>query len=271
MCYNISPFKLNKESGQELKTDISSDVIEGSKRHFPSRYRVTVESIKRLIPNWELIFLDRSEMDEFVRGHFPDYFDFFNNLLYDEQRYNLMKYMFLYVNGGVAIDLNLQLLQSLDTLFSNIENVSLYTVFNATFHNYLSTSFIAAMPKCPIFTDILKEAKNPLPGWVYGRFLYTEVSTGSYLFTRLVKSSRIPCLMLSSELILPCNLCQKRCYNCDSYFKLLAKINPSYEEEVYRFLYCNWRELGLFFIILLVMYFMIKIFSSRQRKHTKKS
>lgn len=269
LCYNVSPFKSNKETDQELKTDIGSDNIERTKKYFPSRYRIVIESIKTLLSDWELVFYDKEAMDNFVKEHFPDYFIFYDKLLYDEQKYNLMKYMFLYINGGVSIDLNLQVLQSLDSLFNNIENVSLYTIHHNIFHNYLSTSFIAAVPKCPIFTKILETAKNPLPGWVYGKFLYVEVSTGYYMLTKIIKSSNIPYVVFPTDLVLPCGTCQKRCYNYYSYFKLLQKINPCYEEELYKFIYCNWKECGLFLMILLIMAVFIKLFIGRKHKNRK--
>ena len=72
---------------------------------------------------------DEENLD-FVKTHFPDYLSLYLNLPRDIMRADVIRYMWLYIKGGVYIDLDYEAIKPFDSLFASGE---LYLVESPNF------------------------------------------------------------------------------------------------------------------------------------------
>lgn len=57
-------------------------------------------------PDWEYHLWNGEEMDELVARHFPEYLSMYRSFPYNVQRWDTIRYMILYVYGGLYTDLD---------------------------------------------------------------------------------------------------------------------------------------------------------------------
>ncbi|KAE8136327.1 hypothetical protein BDV38DRAFT_272153 [Aspergillus pseudotamarii] len=74
------------------------------------------EECLRIHPGWKTHTWDDTAANQFVRDHFPDLQDIWNNYPYLVQKVDALRYMILYIHGGAILDLDLVCKRSLEPL-----------------------------------------------------------------------------------------------------------------------------------------------------------
>lgn len=82
----------------------------------PVRLQILAETWKEKNPDWEYHLWNGDEMDELVSTHFPYFLSTYNSFSYNVQRWDAIRYMLLYVHGGVYTDLDTECFRSIDAL-----------------------------------------------------------------------------------------------------------------------------------------------------------
>ena len=87
----------------------------------PERLQILSESWKEENPDWEYHLWTEKEMDKLVETHFPKYLSFYKDLPYDIQRWDTIRYMILFLYGGVYVDLDSECFHSINPLMENVK------------------------------------------------------------------------------------------------------------------------------------------------------
>src|SRR5438128_2739326 len=83
----------------------------------PDKWSSSPASIDHYMPTWDYVLMTDELNLKFVKMHFPEYLDVYTSFPYNIQRADAIRYMWLYVNGGVYLDLDYELTEPLDSLF----------------------------------------------------------------------------------------------------------------------------------------------------------
>ncbi len=101
---------------------IIHQVWEGHREpQIPTRLKILSETWKEKNPSWEYRLWGKNEMDELLRTHFADFEPTYREFKHDVQRWDAIRYMILYIYGGVYTDLDTECYRSIDTLLEDKE------------------------------------------------------------------------------------------------------------------------------------------------------
>ena len=88
-------------SRHRVQHSIPKRIIQtGKNAHQPLRNRAAIKSIRLLNPDYEYLFFDNAQVEEFVDNEFPQYREVFDSFPYPIQRYDFFRYLAVYRYGG---------------------------------------------------------------------------------------------------------------------------------------------------------------------------
>jgi mannosyltransferase OCH1-like enzyme len=85
----------------------------------PLRNRAVMSNIRLLNPDYEYLFFDDSQVEEFVKREFPQYQAVFHSFQFPIQRYDFFRYLAVYRYGGFYFDLDVLLASGLSGLLEH--------------------------------------------------------------------------------------------------------------------------------------------------------
>ena len=86
----------------------------------PTRLRILARTWQEQNPNWKYHLWGGEEMDELVTTYFPEYISLYKGFLHNVQRWDTIRYMILYVYGGVYADLDSECFRPLYPLMEDV-------------------------------------------------------------------------------------------------------------------------------------------------------
>ena len=86
----------------------------------PTRLQILARTWREQNPDWEYHLWNGEEMDELVEKHFPEYLSMYRSFPYNVQRWDTIRYMILYVYGGVYTDLDTECFRPMTPLLENV-------------------------------------------------------------------------------------------------------------------------------------------------------
>lgn len=225
-------------------------------RDIPEKWKTSPESIKKYMPDWEYVLMTDEDNRNFVRKHFPDFLPYYDNFKHDIQRADAIRYMWLYVNGGIYMDLDYEMRYPLDKLFTGDSEV--FLVSSGNIGSYVTNSFMASKPKCKLWLEMI-EAMKQKPSWYYiGKHIEVMNTTGPVMLTHVIKKSKTIYTMIPGKYINPCSVCNLNCDISESYLKPLEGSSwVSYDTKLYNFFMCNWKRVAALIFILLILLLLI--------------
>lgn len=230
----------------------------------PPKWQSSPESIKNIMPDWKYVLMDDEENREFVIKHFPDFLPYYDAFPYNIQRADCIRYMWLYINGGIYIDMDLEVLNPLDELFSY--NNDVYLCKSGNVGSYFTNSFMASKPRCKFWLEVIEEMKKPLDWYYLGRHTVVMNSTGPIMLSHVAKKTDTVIGILPAKRIMPCSICNLKCATCESYLKPLEGSSwTSFDTTFYNFWLCNWKTVVAFLIclfLLILVFWIIRKYTS---------
>lgn len=233
-----------------------------NKENIPTKWQPSVDAIDRFMPDWKHVIMDDKDNREFVATHFPDYLSTFDNFEYPIQRADAIRYMWLYVNGGLYMDCDIEILGDISFLFR--EDTDLYLICSGNVGSVITNSFMASKPGCRVWLEMLEETKKEYPWWAFLRHWKVMTSTGPVALDRVIKRGDYTYLALPKKLLMPCSICEGE--NCTKDGAVVRHLPGSswtgFDTTVFNFCLCNWQWLIglliLIFILLLLYWFFHK-------------
>jgi inositol phosphorylceramide mannosyltransferase catalytic subunit len=91
----------------------------GKSAHLPVKERAVVASLRLLNPDFEYMFFDDSQVEDFIDTNFPAYRAVFDAFPFRIQKYDFFRYLAVYRYGGFYFDLDVFLAASLAPLLEH--------------------------------------------------------------------------------------------------------------------------------------------------------
>lgn len=215
----------------------------------PNDWLSSPKSLKMYMPNWKHILLTDEDNEQFVKTHFNSLLPWFKSLTYPIQRADVIRYMWLYINGGLYIDLDIEILVSLEELF--VADIDLWLLkapknFGGHYTNFL----MASTPKNKFWLTVIEECAKPLEPWVFLPHLIISQQTGLAALTRAVTKWEKTIGLLPQKVLVPCDYCNvTSCEKPFSYTKFLnGRSWNMYDTMIFNFFICNPEIILLIFI-----------------------
>jgi hypothetical protein len=98
------------------------------------RGRAVMANMKLLNPEFEYMFFDNKQVEEFIDGEFPQYREVFDSFQFPIQRYDFFRYLAVYRYGGFYFDTDVLLASSLSGL---LETGCVFPFEGITFSHFL--------------------------------------------------------------------------------------------------------------------------------------
>ena len=231
-------------------------------KDIPEHWKSSPASIRKYMPDWKYVLIDNKIADKLVKDHFPDFWDTYNSLEYPIMRVDAVRYMFLYIYGGVYMDLDIELMKPLDDLFR--EDADIYVVKSGNIGSVYTNSFLASKPGCKIWLECLKEIKKPYKYWMIGKHFKVMGKTGPLMLTRVLNKKNIKnkykIATIPKKLVMPCNACdEKPCTKLGAYTKALEGSSwCGWDSLLYNGCLCHWEKILL--VVLFIIVFLIIIY-----------
>lgn len=161
--------------------------------NIPTKWSASPASIKKYLPTWKYVLMTDDDNLHFVKTHFPDFLIYYENFPYPIQRADAIRYMWLYINGGIYINLDFEIIRNLDTLIyeyyhkqPHMGGICLidYKIRNKS---AVTNSFMISTPKNPFWLMVIEEMTKPIK-W-YNKLLRCTIvyeTTGPSMLTRVV-------------------------------------------------------------------------------------
>lgn len=224
----------------------------------PKHWKSSPASFKLFMSDWTYVLSGDKENREFVAEHFPEYLDCYDGFEHNIMRCDFWRYCWLFLKGGVYSDLDFEITQSLEELF--YIDRDFYVCPSGTFSKYYTNAIMAAKPRCPVFLDCLKLAKEGAPWFAVGKHLHIMYTTGPMMFSEAVSLQEPSSYhILNSKLLTPCSVCDpKPCMKVGGYIKTLQGSSwCGADTKIYTAITCSWRSIVILITILLIIYLVI--------------
>jgi mannosyltransferase OCH1-like enzyme len=232
----------------------------------PKEYNQVFKSWKVTNPDWEVKFYSYKDNDILVKNNFPWLYDTYKNFYFDEQRLDMAKACYLYLYGGLYVDVNYLPLANIDPLFYKSNDELYFAYNNDNTQNTIVSSFIASKPKSSFWLSYLKNIIGDNGNIFSTKYGIINSTTGSQKITDLMKKYNGTIGKLPYNEINSCTECNENC-NQSFYFHVInngSNINGQFFTDVdvvfFKFIYCFFKKnwfLILFAIVIAIIVFFI--------------
>ena len=228
--------------------------------------------------NWKKYHLDyqyylwTDEMNSnFILDKFPWFYNTYKNFRYPIQRADAVRYALLYVYGGIYSDLDIEPTSNLNDLFT-YSGVYLVYSKNDLGANTSTNAFMASSPNENFWLECLTEMMKPIPWWCVGKHMKVMFSTGPQMVQRILNRYPKTIHLLPRTVLIPCGVCQPLpCTNEFSRLRILPGSSwISWDTKIYLFFMCNFKNIILFLLLLLIFYIYFKKHVNTKFKYTHK-
>lgn len=227
----------------------------------PEHWKSSPESIKKKMPDWEYVLMSDEDNLNFVKEHFPDFVDTYENLEYNIMRADAIRYMWLYVHGGIYMDLDIMLRKDMSPLFTE-DTGDIFLIRSGNIKGYYTNSFMASKPGNPFWLTCIDEMKQKYRFWMIGKHFKVMGKTGPMMVSRAVKKtkSNLNIKDLPSKLIMSCSICDaKPCQLKDSYcINLEGSSWIAWDTKMYNYCMCNWQRIVIIILIIAIVLILLR-------------
>jgi len=171
----------------------------------PKEWKRGQESVQQILQDWDYVYMTDEDNANFVHTYFPEHEIAFHKLPYNIQRADVIRYMWLYVHGGLYLDMDYELLKDPTEFWEGLTS-SVFVVHSPNVQYVLTNSLILAKPQRPLFLSLISKALyRSLPFYYAGKHIQVMFSTGPMVFHETVVSSDEGFVVLPRKLFLPSN------------------------------------------------------------------
>lgn len=245
-CSRIYPPK-------KVPVGIPKVIMQTWKTHdVPPKWAISPKSIGEIMYDWNYVLMSDEDNREFVKTHFPDFLPYYDAFPYGIQRADAIRYCWLYINGGIYMDLDFEVQRDLSPLFSSAAEVYLVCSGNVT--SYYTNSFMASRPKAKFWLEVIEEMKKPSKWWYIGKHIEVMNTTGPIMLSRVARRTENVVSVVPRNLVMPCSICNINCSTCESFLRPLEGSSwISYDTMFYNFWLCHWKKVVLLVFLLFLL------------------
>lgn len=166
------------------------------KNHIPKKFVPNMEKIKKLHPSWKYCLWDDLEIISLLRKY-PDWLDIYYKLDYLHQKVDYVKYIILYLYGGIYIDMDMEIKKPLDELLQEFSGYHLIVsrlnlnqlecILISGQKITINNGIIISVPKEEILNKIIEYIGKNFSCFLHlTKFSCINSTTGPKMFTNIV-------------------------------------------------------------------------------------
>lgn len=156
----------------------------------PSKYNNYIESFKYRNPDYEYKIWYMSDSQLFVQEYFPQYYEQFKSIKPLISRCDILRFMVVYIYGGIYVDLDFECRRNLDMLICDKQEIFIkelpeherkfQQLYNGCFASVKYTDFIkgwidAMFINCATHSNLgVMKTTGPVAFWIYYSSLYDK-------------------------------------------------------------------------------------------------
>jgi mannosyltransferase OCH1-like enzyme len=121
------------------------------------------DNIKKYSRDYEYYFFDDTTVITFFKNYFiKEVYDFFNTIDYGAFKADLFRYCWLYINGGVYLDIKTIQIKNLNEIIDHSVQDTKHQIYsvNSIEKGTIYQGILASTPKNPLFLDAIKKMMN---------------------------------------------------------------------------------------------------------------
>lgn len=172
----------------------------------PDKWKPSQSSIKKHMSEWGYTLMTDDMNRSFIIEYFPEFITYYDAFPYPIQRADAIRYCWLYINGGLYIDCDFELLAPLDHLFQ--DNYDIYLLESSNTEDTITNGFMASKPGNRLWLEMIEEMKKSPGGYAIEKHIMVMNTTGPLALNRVVKDTCIAFKLLPSDKLNPYNLCE---------------------------------------------------------------
>ena len=225
----------------------------------PQDWKAGAESIQRLNPMWRYVLMTDEDNRNFIAENFPNYLSRYDGFAYNIERADFIRYAWLYVHGGIYIDLDYEMLKSFDDVLAMAPaGGDVYLVQGTVYQS--ANAFMISKPRCDFWLYIMDSIQRDEVSWYHRieKHLYIIHSTGPGVLLKSVSSyagdNKI--MHLPLEAFPVCSACEKN-FSTSTGRKLEGTSWVDSSGMVYLFMFCNFNTIVIITIVLLLLLILI--------------
>lgn len=205
----------------------------------PEKWKSSPESIKKHLKSWKYVFMTDKDNELFVSEHFPQLKMWFESLKFPIQRADVIRYLWLYIHGGLYIDMDIELVVSPEELLRDGDLFLLKAPRN--FAGHYTNFFMASSKRNPFWMMVIDECLKPLEWWAVLPHHIISQQTGLGAITRAANSYPKTISVLPQDRFVPCDYCNpSQCTKPYSYTRFLKGQSWNGSDTlIINFLGCN--------------------------------
>lgn len=230
----------------------------------PEKWRGGQRSVIRANPGWRYTLLTDADNRSLCARYFPEYLATYDAFPHPIQRADAIRYVVLYLYGGIYLDLDYVALKGFDSMDLDRSlgdggmGAALST--NSMFgrRNLTNSFMVAGAPRNPFWLRVLEETSRCVPPWA-DLLTHTRVfwTTGPWALGRA--SRAMPGAVKPLDVTAPCDICSLEDDTCSagSEYVLKPVRGSSWhaaESTAWTVVYCRWPEsLSLVALVLVLV------------------
>lgn len=235
---------ISREHYSEISTDdVPKNIFQVwiGPNPIPERFIEARKTIIKMNPSWNYYFFDTEKSENFVSQNFPHLLDIYLDYPYDIQRADAIRYMLLYVYGGIYLDLDFIAQRSFDSITLGKYETGLLP--NANNIEYITNSWIISKPKSVFLLDILKKLElNTIPPYSIGKHLIVMNSTGPTMISKIYEKHKKR-VKIFNTIATRCSICEISRNECkpkytDYIVPIEGKSWNAIDSTITNFLFC---------------------------------
>jgi len=225
-------------------------VINNSK--IPDEWKKAQKSVISMNPNWNYVLVTEDYALDVVKRYFPDFYDTYVSFKYTIQRIDAIRYLLLYLYGGIYLDLDYTCNKSFDDI-NLTKEVGLIKSNNTP--GVFTNSFLISKKGSEFWLKCINQMKKPLP-WYLRLTKHFEImnSTGPFMLNSIANKNK-EYIQTLENIQTPCNVCNIN--NCKNGTYYITPIDGSswhsWDSKLINFVFCN-KTLIIITILLLIFY-----------------
>lgn len=224
----------------------------------PSQWAESPRSIARHFPDWKYVLMTDDDNRQFVVDHFPAFLALYDGLAHPIQRADIIRYMWLYIHGGLYLDLDYLVQANFEHLFTGGE---VFLAYGAGVKSRITNSIMASAPGNKFWLEVLANISNRNQSfWQWtGKHLYVMNTTGPMMLDDVRSLTTTPITILPADKINPCSICDRVCSPTEAYLKPLTGLSWSgWDTKIYNGAYCyGLPVLGLVALVVVLILLML--------------
>jgi mannosyltransferase OCH1-like enzyme len=223
----------------------------------PDNWKFSQKTVKEKNKDWKYVLLSDEDNLKIVKKYFPDFLPYYVNFKYNIQRADAIRYMVLYLYGGVYLDLDYQAIKPFGSII--LEKGKEVGLVKSSNVNCITNSFLCSHKGAKFWLECIEEMKKPYKWWYFTKHLKIMCSTGPLMIDRVYKANINKSQLL--EITVPCSVCNiDECSYNKKYFLRGIRGDSwhSWDSYMINIIHCN--KISILYIILIIILTIIIIY-----------